>query len=303
MPDIMGATDIAFPHLGIYLHNVPKAFSVFGFSIALYGVIIACGMIAGFSLASHLGNKNWFKGDLVWDFAAYAIIFGIIGARIYYVVFAWDKYKDNLAQVFNIRNGGLAIYGGLIAGFSVLFIFCYVKKINPLNFADACVPGIAIGQLAGRWGNFTNREAFGEYTDSLLAMRLPIEAVRSSDISANIANHIVDGTNYIQVHPTFLYESLWNLCLLAFLIFWTPKKRFSGQVMSFYFLGYGIGRLWIEGLRTDQLLIGHTNIAISQVVCVAIIILAIVLNVLFWNKGVAVPEYNNEMNQKPINKL
>lgn len=284
MPDIMGATDIAFPNLGIYLNNVPKSFSVFGFQIALYGVIIAIGMIAGFSLASHLGNKNNFNGDLVWDFAIYAIVLGVIGARIYYVVFAWDKYKDNLVQVFNIRNGGLAIYGGLIAGFTVLFVFCHVKKINPLNFADACVPGIAIGQLAGRWGNFTNREAFGEYTNSLLAMRLPIEAVRSSDISANIAEHIADGTNYIQVHPTFLYESLWNLCLLAFLIFWTNRKRFSGQIMSFYFLGYGIGRLWIEGLRTDQLLIGHTNIAISQVVCIAIIILAIGLNIVYWNK-------------------
>ena len=286
MPDIMEAMDIAFPHLGIYLHNVPKSFTVFGFTIALYGVIIAIGMMGGFSLAARQGSKNGFKGDLVWDFAIYAILFGILGARIYYVIFSWDKYKDNLIEVFNIRNGGLAIYGGLIAGFTVLFVFCHIKKINPLNFADACVPGIAIGQLAGRWGNFTNREAFGQYTDSLFAMRLPIEAVRRSDISENILNHIVDGTNYIQVHPTFLYESLWNLCLLAFLLLWTKHKRFSGQIMSFYFAGYGIGRLWIEGLRTDQLLIGHSNIAVSQVVCIAIIILAIVLNIVFWNKSV-----------------
>ena len=282
----MGAGDIAFPHLNIYLNNVPKSFSVFGFTIAFYGVIIAIGMVLGFYLASRMGYKNYFKGDLMWDFAVYAIVFGIIGARIYYVVFSWDVYKNNLLQIFNIRNGGLAIYGGLIAGFTVLFIFCHIKKINPLNFADAAVPGIAIGQLAGRWGNFTNREAFGEYTDNIFAMRLPIEAVRSWEITDNIAAHIQEGTNYIQVHPTFLYESLWNLCLLAFLIFWTKRKRFSGQVMSFYFLGYGVGRLWIEGLRTDQLLIGNTTIAISQVVCVAIIILAIVLNVLFWKRGV-----------------
>lgn len=284
MPDIMGATDIAFPHLNIYLHNVPKAFSVFGFSIALYGVIIAIGMICGFSLASKLAEKNNFKGDHVWDFAIYAIIFGIIGARVYYVVFAWDQYKNNLVQVFNIRNGGLAIYGGLIAGFTVLFIFCARKKINPLDFADACVPGIAIGQLAGRWGNFTNREAFGQYTDNLFAMRLPLEAVRTSDLSESIISHIADGTNYIQVHPTFLYESLWNLCLLIFLIFWTKRKMFSGQIMSFYFLGYGIGRLWIEGLRTDQLKLWGTSIAVSQLVCIAIITLAIVLNVIFIKK-------------------
>lgn len=294
MNTIMDAWDIAFPHLNIYLTHVPKSFSLFGFTVALYGVVIALGMIGGFTLASKLSKWNYFKGDDVWDFAIYAIIFGIIGARTYYVVFAWDKYKDNLLEVFNIRNGGLAIYGGLIAGFTTLFIFCHVKKINPLNFADACVPGIALGQLAGRWGNFFNREAFGQYTDGLMAMRLPIDAVRSSDISASISEHIVEGTNYIQVHPTFLYESLWNLCLMIFLILWTKHKKFSGQVMSFYFLGYGIGRLWIEGLRTDQLQIGNTGIAISQVVCIAIIILAIVLNVCMWKKGVSKPELKVE---------
>lgn len=281
----MGVTDIAFPNLGIYLHNVPKTFSVFGFSIALYGVVIALGMLAGFTLAARQAAKCGFKDEYVWDFSVYAIVFGIIGARIYYVIFAWDKYKDNFAQVFNIRNGGLAIYGGLIAGFSTLFIFCHIKKINPLDFADACVPGIAIGQLAGRWGNFFNREAFGQYTDGLLAMRLPIAAVRANDISESLALHITDGVDYIQVHPTFLYESLWNLCLLMFLLMWTKRRMFSGQIMSFYFLGYGIGRLWIEGLRTDQLQIGGTGIAISQVVCIAIIVLAIVLNVIFIKKG------------------
>jgi len=295
MNAIMDAWDIAFPHLHIYLSNVPKSFTIFGFTIALYGVVIALGMIGGFSLAAKLSKWNDFKGDYIWDFAVYAIVLGILGARIYYVIFAWDKYKDDVLQVFNIRNGGLAIYGGLIAGFSTLFVFCYKKKINPLNFADACVPGICLGQLAGRWGNFFNREAFGQYTDGLLAMRLPIEAVRSSDISAGIAEHVIDGTNYIQVHPTFLYESLWNLCLMILLILWTKHKRFSGQVMSFYFLGYGIGRLWIEGLRTDQLQIGNSGIAISQVVCVAIIILAIVLNILFWNKGVEHLEPIEEM--------
>lgn len=278
MPNIMGTMDIAFPNLGIYLHNVPKTFSVFGFTIAFYGVIIALGMIFGFSLASYLAKINGFNGDYVWDFAVYAIVFGVIGARIYYIIFSWDAYKDNLVQVFNIRNGGLAIYGGLIAGFTVLFIFCHVKKINPLNFADACVPGIAIGQVAGRWGNFTNREVFGEYTNSLLAMRLPVEMVRRSDISEKIAANMIDGTNYIQVHPTFLYESLWNLALVAFLIFWTKRKKFNGQIMSFYFIGYGLGRVWIEWVRTDRLYIGHTHIAVSQVVSVAIILLGVVLN-------------------------
>jgi len=281
MQDIMGAGDIAFPNLGIYLNNVPKSFSVFGFEIALYGVFIATGMLLGIYLASKMAPKNGVVGDEIWDFWIYAIVLGVIGARIYYVIFRWDQYKDNPLQIFNLRAGGLAIYGGLIVGFTVLFIFCHIKKINSLDFADSVVPGIALGQALGRWGNFTNREVFGEYTDNLLAMRLPVEAVRASDISESIAAHITDGINYIQVHPTFLYESLWNLTLMFILIWWTKHKHFPGQVMTFYFIGYGIGRFWIEAIRTDVLYLWNTHIAASQVVCIAIVILAVVLNIIF----------------------
>ena len=284
MQDIMGAADIAFPNLGLYLNNVPRSFSVFGFEIALYGVFIAIGMLSGIYLASRMAVKNCIDSEVMWDLWVYAIVLGVIGARIYYVIFRWDQYKDNPLQVFNLRAGGLAIYGGLIVGFTVLFIFCHIKKIKSLDFADSVVPGIALGQVIGRWGNFTNREVFGEYTDNLLAMRLPTAAVRASDISDNIASHIADGTNYIQVHPTFLYEGLWNLALMFFLIWWTKRKMFSGQVMTFYFLGYGIGRFWIEAIRTDVLYIWNTHIAASQMVCIAIVILAIVLNIIFISR-------------------
>lgn len=281
MPDIMGVKDIAFPNLGIYLTNVPKSFSIFGFEIALYGVIIACGMMLGITLASKMAPKNGLSSENVWDFIFYAIILGIVGARVYYVVFRWEDYRDNIIDVFNIRQGGLAIYGGLIVGFTVMFVYCWRKKVKALDLADTVVPGIALGQAIGRWGNFTNREVFGEYTDNILAMRLPVEMVRKSDISASIAEHMTDGINYIQVHPTFLYESLWNLGLMIFLILWTPRKKFSGQVMSFYFLGYGIGRFWIEAIRTDVLYLWNTHIAASQMVCIAIIILALILNIIF----------------------
>lgn len=284
MLDIMGATDIAFPNLGIYLHNVPQYFHIFGFPIALYGCLVALGMLLGIWLASRMAPANNVSSDAIWDFWIYAIILGVIGARIYYVAFRWDQYKDNLLQIFNLRAGGLAIYGGLIVGFTVLFIYCHVKKINSLDFADSVVPGIALGQAIGRWGNFTNREVFGEYTDNLLAMRLPVEAVRASDISESIAAHMTDGINYIQVHPTFLYESLWNLALMVFLIIWTRHKKFSGQVMTLYFLGYGVGRFWIEAIRTDVLFLWNTHIAASQVVCVAIVILAVVLNIIFISR-------------------
>lgn len=274
MQDIMDNMDIAFPNLGIYLRNVPKSFTIFGFQIALYGVIIAIGVLAGVLLAAHVAKLENVDPDVIWDFAIYAIIFSIIGARVYYVVFSWDRYRDDLLGIFNLRNGGLAIYGAVIAAFLTLWIYCRVKKQSFLQLADICVPGLVLGQAIGRWGNFTNREVFGEYTDNLLAMRLPIQMVRAGDISDNIAAHIVEGTNYIQVHPTFLYESLWNLGLLCVLLLYRKHKKFEGEQWLLYLGGYGIGRAWIEGIRTDTLFIPHTGIAVSQVLAVLLVVVS-----------------------------
>lgn len=275
MQDMMGNMDIAFPNLGIYLRNVPKAFTVFGFQIALYGVIIALGVLAGVLLAAHVAKLEKLDADVIWDFAIYAIIFSIIGARVYYVVFRWDAYKDNLLEVFNLRNGGLAIYGAVIAAFLTLWIYCRKKKQSFLQLADICVPGLVLGQVIGRWGNFTNREVFGEYTESLFAMRLPTQMVRSGDISEKIAAHMAEGTNYIQVHPTFLYESLWNLALLALLLLYRKHKKFEGEQWLFYLGGYGLGRAWIEGIRTDTLFIPHTTVAVSQVLAVVLFVVSL----------------------------
>lgn len=264
----MDLMDIDFPNLGIYLHNVPKSFSIFGFEIALYGVIIGIGVLLGILAAARVAKSTGQDPDLYWDFSLYAVIFSIIGARIYYVIFAWDQYKDNLLSVFNIRQGGLAIYGGVIAAFTTLFIYARIKKQNAFRMADTGVVGLILGQAVGRWGNFTNREVFGEYTDNLLAMRLPVEAVRSSDISESIAAHITEGVNYIQVHPTFLYESLWNLMILILLIVYWKHKKFEGEIALLYLGGYGLGRAWIEGIRTDQLFLPGTQIPVSQVLAV-----------------------------------
>lgn len=280
MQDMMNRMDIAFPNLGIYLKNVPKSFSIFGFEIALYGVIIGIGVLCGVLLAARVAKKEKLDADVIWDFAIYAIIFSIIGARIYYVIFSWDMYKDNLLAVFNLRGGGLAIYGGVIAAFITLWVYCRVKKLSFLQLADICVPGLVLGQVIGRWGNFTNREVFGEYTDSLLAMRLPAEMVRSSDISESIAAHMIEGTNYIQVHPTFLYESLWNLALLCIMLLYRQHKRFEGEQWLLYLGGYGLGRAWIEGIRTDTLFIPHTTIAVSQLLAVVLFVAALAADVL-----------------------
>lgn len=276
----MGVNDIAFPHLGIYLENVPKSFTVFGFQIALYGLIIGIGVICGVFMAVHIAKLEKMDPDIIWDFAIYAVIFSVIGARIYYVVFSWDLYKNNLLSIFNTRQGGLAIYGAVIAAFMTLFIYSRLKKLSPYQIGDCGVYGLVLGQIIGRWGNFFNREAFGSFTDSLLAMRLPIDAVRAKDIAQSHWDGMATCgvANYIQVHPTFLYESVWNLCLLIAMLLYHKHKKYHGQMCLIYLGGYGIGRFLIEGLRTDQLLIPHTQIAVSQMLGIILFVFAIALN-------------------------
>ena len=275
----MNSMDIAFPHLGIFLEDVPKSFTVFGFSIALYGVVIALGIMAGILMAVKVSKLEKMNEDIIWDFAIYAVIFSVIGARLYYVIFSWDNYKNNLLSIFNLRQGGLALYGAVIAAFITLFIYCKIKKLSPFQIGDCGVYGLILGQIMGRWGNFFNREAFGEYTDSLFAMRLPMSAVRSHEITSLQAEMAaLEGVNYIQVHPTFLYESAWNVVILILMLVFHKKKQYHGQMILFYLGGYGLGRSIIEGLRTDQLLIPGTNLAVSQLLGAALFVMAVVVN-------------------------
>lgn len=276
----MGANDIAFPNLGIYLQDVPKSFSVFGFQIAFYGLLIGMGVLAGLLMAVYMAKITGQNPDDYWDFAIYAVVFSIIGARIYYVVFAWDFYKDDLMGIFRLRNGGLAIYGGVIAAFITLFIYCRIKKKNPLLVGDTCMPGLILGQAIGRWGNFMNREVFGEYYDGLFSMQLPVDAVRARDISDNIAAHIPEGANYINVHPTFLYESVWNLLIFGLLLVYRKHKKFNGELCLLYFGGYGLGRFVIEGIRTDTLFLPGTTIPVSQVLALVMVIFSVGADIL-----------------------
>ena len=280
MQETMGQWDIAFPNLGIYLENIPKSFNLFGIEIALYGVIIGIAIIAGILMAAREAKVTGQDTDMYWDFAIYAVIFSIIGARAYYVIFSWDLYKNDLLNIFNTRNGGLAIYGGVIAAFITLFVYSKVKKKNPFQIGDTAILGLILGQIIGRWGNFTNREAFGQYSDGLFSMRLPITAVRSHEITVEMADHVVDGINYIQVHPTFLYESLGNLIILILMLLYRKKKKFQGEMCLIYLGGYGILRFFVEGLRTDQLHIPHTNLAVSQLLGLALFVFSLVVEII-----------------------
>ncbi len=281
MPDIMNSTDIAFPHLGIYLKDVPKSFSVFGFEVALYGTIIGIGILAGILFAVHEAKRTGQNPERYWDFSLYAVIACIIGSRIYYVAFTWDYYKDHLLEIFNLRGGGLAIYGTVIMAFVTALVYTRIKKMSLPLFLDTGLQGLIIGQFIGRWGNFTNREAFGQYTDNLFAMRLPIEAVRPHEITESISAHITEAVNYIQVHPTFLYESLWNIGVFLFMQLYKSHKKFDGEIALLYLGGYGLGRFWVEGLRTDQLLIPGTLLPVSQLLGGFLFVLAVILDIVF----------------------
>ena len=271
--------NISFPNLGITLDHVGKNITVFGFSIAYYGMIIGAAILIGFWIATSEAKRTRQNPEDYLDMGIIGVIAGIAGARIYYVAFSWDLYKDNLLDIFNLREGGLAIYGGVIGAVLAVFIMATVKKLSPFQILDTVTLAILNGQMIGRWGNFFNREVFGEYTDNLLAMRLPIEMVRSGDISENLRNHIIEGTNYIQVHPTYLYESLWCLMVLAIMLIYWKHKRFEGEIALIYLGGYGLGRAWIEGIRTDQLYIHGTTIPVSQVLAIVLVIFSVVCGV------------------------
>ena len=278
----MNDYSIYFPNLGIYLDYVPKSFNIFGIEIALYGIIIAFGMMLGLFYAVREAKRTGQNEENYWDLATMLLIFSVIGARLYYVVFYWDMFKDDWLSILNIRNGGLAIYGGVLVGIITVFVFSRKKKLSFWKMADTLTPGLLIGQIIGRFGNFTNREVFGGYTDGLFAMQLPLTMVRKRDISVDIAEHILEGTNYIQVHPTFLYESAWNLALFVFLLFYKKKKKFDGEIFYIYLAGYGIGRAWIEGIRTDQLLIPVLGLPVSQVLAVILTVIGIIM--IIWNR-------------------
>ena len=272
----MNGADIRFVHLGITINHLKSSISVFGFQIAFYGIIIGIGMLAGLWIAQSDAKRRGQDPELYLDFALYAIICSIIGARLYYVIFEWDYYKNNLLQIFNLRAGGLAIYGGVIAGTITMIVYTRMKKVSFFSMADTGVLGLVTGQIIGRWGNFFNCEAFGGYTDSLLAMRIRRALVNDNMLNADVLSHkiVENGVEYIQVHPTFFYESCWNLCLLLFMLWFRRYKKYDGQMLWIYLFGYGIGRFWIESLRTDQLILFGTGLPVSQALSLVLILVA-----------------------------
>lgn len=282
--------EIWFPNLGIEIDHLSRtAFTVFGQNIYWYGIFIGLGVILGVLLALHEAKRTGQNPDTYLDFIIYAMIIAIIGARLYYVIFSWDFYSQHPEKIFAIREGGLAIYGGIIGGVLTAIVYSHLKKKSFWVMADTMAPSLILGQMLGRWGNFFNKEAFGGFTDNLFAMRYQLSQVRASDVTPDILQNLVtvNGVDYIQVHPTFLYESMWSLCVFIILLILQRKKKFDGQVCATYFFGYALGRVWIEGLRTDQLCIG--NVPVSQALSAVLIIASVVLYFYCKKKAAAVP--------------
>ncbi len=250
---------ISFPGLGLEFKVNRIAFSIGSIDIYWYAVIIAI----GFALALVFAFKNFKRfgidSDRAIDVIFFAVIFGIIGARLYFVAFQWDNYKDNLLEILNIRGGGLGFYGGIIGGLIGLLIGCKVRSQNALAFLDVAGGALLIGQGIGRWGNFVNSEAFGSNTNLIWGMTSPKIASYIERHSDEVMGAVMDPN--VPVHPTFLYESIW--CAIGLIVFCyvMKKRKFDGQMLLFYLGWNGFGRMIIESLRTDSLMIGPFRIS------------------------------------------
>ena len=273
--------EIVFPHLGFDVHVKSTAFSIFGLDVQWYGIMIVIGILLAMTFAYRNMRRVGIDSDRATDAIIGGILGALVGARAYYVIFNWDEYKDDLPSIFNTREGGLAVFGGLIGAVIVGGIICKIRKVKFLPMMDLCGVGFLIGQCLGRWGNFFNQEAFGKNTDSLFCMsggRVQQWIALNYNTLGSYNEGVTMDAAYA-VHPCFLYESAW--CLLgAVLLGITLYKwrKFDGQIILMYMIWYGFGRFFIEGLRTDSLTIGSLRVsqALSAVICVASLIILIV---------------------------
>lgn len=282
---------IYFPGFNIFFEKVLSAITILNVKIPLYAVCVTGGFILALIIASKEAQRTGQNDEDYLDFFLWLVIPAIAGARIYYIIFNHERFIQpgkslgkTILDMVNIHNGGLAVYGGLIAGVLAGFIFAKKKRLNFPLFGDTIALGVVAAQILGRWGNFFNRECFGSYTASKFRMAIPVnyfssgyfqtlrnEGIITSEMLSN--QELVKGIACFTVHPTFLYEGLWNLALLIFLLLYRKKKKFDGELAMIYVAGYGLGRFWIEWMRTDSLMIG--SLKVSQVVAAICFFLAV----------------------------
>ncbi len=286
----------------VYFNGIERGFSIpstlcefeiggMEFSIKLYGLLIAIGYLLALMVATKLATKKGLDVDALYDAIIFGTVGGIIGARAYYVAFNWDYYSANPSHIMNISEGGLAIYGGIIGALLVGFITCKVRKFSVLDTFDLAAVGFLIGQGVGRWGNFTNQEAFGTNTDlpwGMISDKISEYIIRNQDFFAE-KGYAMDP--YTAVHPTFLYESIWCIIGAVVLYFMFDRfRKFKGQVILSYGVWYGLGRVVIEGFRTDSLYIGDTTIRVSQALSAVLVLICAILLVVGFTKAKNAPK-------------
>ncbi|MCL2204179.1 MAG: prolipoprotein diacylglyceryl transferase [Defluviitaleaceae bacterium] len=280
MPSDNVTPEIWFPHLGFYFERVPRhVFSVGGFAIYWYALIIVVGIIAATALAMWWARKTGQNTEHYWELLLVGLVFAFIGLRTYYVIFNWEVFRGRpwWEIAFDIRGGGLAIYGGIIGAALAGIYISWRRRVPFSTLSDTAAPSMLMGQIIGRFGNFFNAEAFGGYTDNLFAMRIRVDRAAYTTPELMERAIVANGATYIQVHPTFFYEAAFNAVWLIAILLYRPYKRFAGEIIWLYFLGYGVARFFIEGLRTDQLPFFGTGLAASQVVSVAFVLLSLVV--------------------------
>ena len=266
---------IRFPGLNLVLEYVPASFTIFGMEFTIYGVLIAIGALLGMGLVVLEAGRNNQDSNKYLNLSIISLAASVIGSRLFYVIFSWGLYQSSPMEIFNLRNGGYVFYGGLLFGILAAVIFCRIVNAPFWEMADNLCLGLLLGQVIGRWGNFFNRESFGEYTSGIQAMQLPLSAVRSGEVSGAMRDNLltIDGISYIQVQPVFLYESLWCLVLLLALLALRRRKKFQGELFMWYLGVYGAGRFFFEWLRTDKLYIPGTRIGISLVISAVLFVI------------------------------
>ena len=299
---MMNSDSIIFPNLGGLTLDPPRSFSIGSFPIYFYGVIIALGLVLAVTYGLKRSRQFGIKQDDILDGVLWIVPFAVICARAYYVLADLENFPT-FWSMLQIRNGGLAIYGGVIGAAIGVTVFTKIKKINLPALLDLVALGFLIGQAIGRWGNFVNREAFGCYTDTLFAMQIPVPngfwmdgtGAAFEKLREMVVN--IDGVSYIQVHPTFLYESVWNVVGFIALHFLSKKRQYDGQIALGYVAWYGLGRALIEGLRMDSLYLGDFRVSqlLAAVTCLIAVVILLLMNLRKHDRNRLYVNYVNKM--------
>lgn len=278
---------ILFPKLGITLEHVGTGISFFGFEIFNFGIIVGISLLLGLGFVLFEANHTRQNIDEYLSLSILVMVAGIFGARLYYVIFSWEYYKDSLMDVLQLRKGGAEFYGALIAGAVMIFVYAFTQKVMAGRILDTCCLGVAAGQVIASWGSFFSREGFGDYTDHLFAMQIPLDSISFTVVTENMRKHIevIDGVRYVQVEPLFLLGFLWSIVVFAVVFLYKYRKKFEGELFLVYLLVYSFGRFLLEGVRVDALVISGTDWKACQVTAVLVALISAGCILYFWTQN------------------